>query len=91
MKLEGKYINLVDGENFYNIHTGPINAEDFSIFFPQFNFNPSSSISIDMNVNNWYNNPTYDMNIFGSAIMGNLDAQIELSENGLDVFSIENN
>ena len=91
MKLEGKYINLVDGESFYNIHTGPINAEDLSILFSQFNFNPSLSISIDMNVNNWYNNPTYDMNIFGSAIMGNLDAQINLSANVLDVFFVENN
>ena len=89
MKLEGKYVNLVDGENFYNIHTGPINGEDFSILYSQFSFDPSSSISINMNVNNWYNDPVYSMDVFGSAIMGNLDAQTNLYQNGLDIFSIE--
>ena len=44
-----------------------------------------------MNVNNWYNNPVYDLNIFGSAIMANLDAQNLLYQNASDVFSIDVN
>ena len=89
MKLEGKYIDLVDGTYFYNTHTGPTNAEDFSILYSQFEFAPSSIISLNMNVNNWYNDPLYDMVIFGPAIMENLDAQELLSQNGEDVFFIE--
>ena len=96
MKLEGKYFNILLGEdNFYNTHTGPINLEDFSILYsghndtPAFDFPESNSITINMNVNNWYNNPMYDISIFGSAIMGNFDAQNILYENGLDVFSVE--
>jgi len=84
MKLEGKY-----DESFYNTHTGPTNAEDFSIAYPVFYFTPSESISINMNVNNWYNEPIYDMNLFGSGIMDNIEAQIILYQNGSDIFSIE--
>ncbi len=89
MKLEGKYLDLVDGEYFYNTHTGPTNAEDFSVLYSQFEFDPSSIISINMNVNNWYNDPIYNMVIFGNAIMGNSDAQELLYQNGQDVFFIE--
>ena len=84
MKLEGKY-----DESFYNTHTGPTNAEDFSILYPVFNFTPATSISINMNVNNWYNDPIYDMSFFGSGIMDNIDAQNLLYQNGFDVFSVD--
>ena len=84
MKLEGKY-----DEIFYNTHTGPTNAEDFSIAYPVFDFTASESISINMNVNNWYNEPIYDMNLFGSGIMDNIEAQIILYQNGSDIFSVE--
>ena len=42
-----------------------------------------------MNINNWYNNPVYDMVEFGSGIMGNVDAQSILYQNGLDVFTVQ--
>jgi len=89
MKLEGKYLDLVDGEHFYNTHTGPTNAEDLAVSYAQFEFVPSSTISINMNVNNWYNDPVYNMVVFGNAIMDNLDAQELLSQNGENVFSIQ--
>jgi len=98
MKLEGKYLDYYEPGGtavyaFYNNHTGPTNAEDFSIMYPVFNFSPSSSISINMNVNNWYNelinNGLYDMSYFGSGIMDNIGAQTLLYENGSDIFSVE--
>ena len=88
-KTSGQYLDLVDGEHVYNTHTGPTNAEDLSVSYAQFEFVPSSTISINMNVNNWYNDPVYNMVVFGNAIMGNLDAQELLSQNGENVFSIQ--
>ena len=88
MKLEGKYINSEGEPNFYNTHTGPTNGMDFSNSHI-FSFPPSSSIFVTMNINNWYNNPIYDFNTFGSAIMDNDTAQSNLYENAIDVFSIE--
>ncbi len=112
MKLEGKYFDYYDyyepdGTDttlvtpvyaFYNTHTGPTNAEDFSILYPTFNFTPSSSISINMNVRNWYGSgnglglplsSVYDMSYYGSGIMDNMEAQNILYQNGLNVFSVE--
>ena len=98
MKLEGKY--LVDDINldlqnnqsfFYNTHTGPINNQDLSILYPKMDFFPSENIIIEMNVNNWYNDPVYNIVEFGSAVMDNIDAQNILYQNGLDVFSISIN
>ena len=89
MKLEGKYLNGYEEEVFYNNHTGPTNGEDYSVLYSQFNFTPSESILIKMHINNFYNNPIYDMNNFGGAIMENSNAQIILSENAYDVFTVE--
>ena len=91
MKLEGKYTDENSDVFFYNTHTGPINGDDFSILYNQFLFEPTSSISINMNINNWYNEPIYNMANFGNGIMDNLDAQNILFENGLDVFTIQAN
>jgi len=97
MKLEGKYIDLEAEEKFYNNHTGPTNGTDFSFYQFIFDFPPegftgvSNAISINMNVNNFYNDPIYDFNIFGSGIMDNIDAQSNLRQNAGDVFSIQVN
>lgn len=94
MKLEGKYAIINPDTStesyFYNTHTGPINSEDLSILYPVFNFSPSENIIVEMNVNNWYNDPVYSMADFGSAIMGNINAQTILSQNGSDVFAVKN-
>jgi hypothetical protein len=88
MKVEGKY--LEDGESsFYNAHTGPINAQDYSILIDQLTFPATSSIVINVNLNNFFNDPLYDISLFGSAIMDNVDAQSTLSQNGTGIFSVE--
>ena len=97
MKLEGKYLLSTyypDGSSsedsyFYNTHTGPINGEDLSILYPEFNFTPSENIVIEMDVNNWYNNPVYMLSDVGSAIMDNTSAQNMLYQNGSDVFFVK--
>ena len=87
MKIEGKYIDSQDNEQFYNNHTGPTNGTDFSSLY-SFEFSQTGSISLNMNINNWYNDPIYDFNIFGSGIMENIEAQDNLYMNSGDVFSI---
>lgn len=89
MKLEGKYVDASSNTYTYNTHTGPSHGQDFSIIYSAFNFSPTSSIIINMNANNWYNDPEYDMTIFGNTIMSDLTAQDLLQQNGLDVFSVE--
>ncbi|RPG57847.1 MAG: hypothetical protein CBD51_006555 [Flavobacteriales bacterium TMED191] len=97
MKIEGKYIDDEGNEQFYNNHTGPTNGVDLSFEQPIFNFsedgftNVASSIYISMNVNNFYNNPIYDFNTFGSSIMANIEAQYNLNQNVGDVFTIQVN
>ena len=41
-----------------------------------------------MNINNWYNNPIYDLDIFGSGIMSNNNAQTIIQQNASDVFTV---
>ena len=90
LKLEGKYLDS-DESYFYNTHTGPINGLDYSILYPTFYFDSTSSISIYMDINKWYNNPFYDLTNFGNGIMDNVDAQELLYQNGLDVFNVQPN
>ena len=97
MKLEGKYLDSDGQEKFYNNHTGPTNGLNFSYYqfifdYANYSFKgASNSISIKMNVNNFYNDPIYDFNIFGPGIMDNIDAQWNLNQNADDVFSVEIN
>ena len=45
-----------------------------------------------MNINNIYNNPIYDFNYYGSAIMNNEEAQSIIQVNMFDdVFTISDN
>ncbi|HRS54454.1 MAG TPA: hypothetical protein P5250_07080 [Bacteroidales bacterium] len=45
-------------------------------------------IQIVMEIQNWFNNPVYDHNVYGSYTMQNQQAMQAIKENGDDVFSI---
>ena len=88
MQLEGDYNNLFLG---YATHTGPTNGIDYS-FTKNFNISTNiqdgSSITINMEINNWYSNPN-TVNLY-DGIMDNSNIQAQLQENGItDVFSID--
>ena len=87
MQLEGDYNNLFLG---YATHTGPTNGIDYSFtknFDITTNIQDGSSITINMEINNWYSNPNV-VNLY-SGIMQNSNIQAQLQENGItDVFSI---
>ncbi len=90
MKLEGKF----DADTtFYNTHTGGTMGMDYS-----FNHNDEISlitdetiseanISINMEINNWYQNPN-SITLSTDGIMGNMMMQMKIKQNGVDdVFS----
>tara|TARA_B100001758_G_C18416906_1_gene620849 strand:+ start:7529 stop:8353 length:825 start_codon:yes stop_codon:yes gene_type:complete len=89
MKMEGNFEN---DSSFYNIHTGGTMGGDYSII----NNNEISlitsdtitdvTISINMEINNWYQNPNL-ITLSNNGIMGNTPIQIQMQQNGNDVFS----
>lgn len=92
LKLEGKYYNSNQEEQFYNTHTGALNGTDYSFDYNQdISSENYNTLYIDMNINNFYNSPIYNFENFGSGIMQNESAQQLIFTNLEDVFSISVN
>lgn len=93
MKLEGK-IDSAGVINNFQAHTGPTmgNQNYITVNLTNSNFTATGSgvtVSIKMNINNWWVSPnTLDLNDV-TMIMGNQAMQVKLHDNGKeDVFSI---
>ena len=88
MQLEGDFNTVFQG---YATHTGPTNGTDYSFTkdFPlTTNIKSGNTITINMEINNWYSNP-HVLNLY-DGIMENAGIQDLLKNNGIaDVFSIE--
>ena len=87
MQLEGDYTTIFQG---YATHTGGTNGLDFSFTknFPIVtNIESGKTITINMEINNWYSNP-HTINL-EDDIMEDPNAQALLKDNGVaDVFSV---
>ena len=87
MQLEGDYNTIFQG---YATHTGGTNGLDFSFTknFPiSTNIESGKTITINMEINNWYSNP-HTINL-ENDIMEDPNAQALLQANGVaDVFSV---
>lgn len=87
MQLEGDYTTIFQG---YATHTGGTNGLDFSFTknFPiSTNIESGKTITINMEINNWYSNP-HTINL-EDDIMEDPNAQALLKDNGVaDVFSV---
>jgi hypothetical protein len=89
MKLEGNFTN---DTTFYNTHTGGTMGMDYS--FTQNNVislitdekTLDVSLSINMEIKNWYQNPN-TISLTTDGIMGDSNKQMQLKQNGADVFS----
>ncbi len=90
MKMEGYFIN--GSSSFgYAMHLGnngyTVSANAQNKLF-QILHDKANTVSIQMNINDWYKNPhIYDFNIDGNYSMGNIAAMTKLAENGVDVFN----
>jgi hypothetical protein len=93
MKLEGKFDSAGVVKN-YQCHTGPTmgNQNFITVELPNSGFDVNSkgvTVTIRMNINNWWVSPnTLDLNDM-TMIMGNQAMQVKLRDNGKeDVFSV---
>ncbi len=99
MQLEGKFIAETMLETGYQFHA--IRAVDISSTPPKFEdtfftvdlgevtISNHAEIEIKMNVAAWFKNPnTWNLNELHAMLMPNFEAQVMISENGKDVFSL---
>jgi len=91
MKLEGK-VDSAGVINNFQAHTGPTMGNDnsFEVTLDDANFSctcETKTITIQMDINQWWTNPnTLDLNLV-TGIMGNQPMQEKMKANGNDVFS----
>jgi hypothetical protein len=89
MKLEGNYTNDTLA---FNTHTGGTMGMDYSfnhtdvisLIIDALTIN--TALTINMEVNNWYQNPN-SITLSTDGIMGNKMIQMQIKQNGADVFS----
>ncbi|MBT5613364.1 MAG: hypothetical protein HOJ64_00635 [Euryarchaeota archaeon] len=99
MKLEGKFIDTNTDTISYAYHMGrarEITPTDTTFYDnhafiklnTSFNIENDASISIDMNIAEWFKNPnTWDLNSYNNMLMPNYTAQIMMKDNASSVFS----
>ncbi|MFT5970913.1 MAG: hypothetical protein ACI8ZO_001430, partial [Flavobacteriales bacterium] len=94
MKLEGKFRDSNNMVMNYNTHTGASMGMPYhvNVTLPNSDFfvnGDAIDITLTMDINNWYQNPTtYDFNEVGMMMMGNQAAQAAIQGNGSDVFTV---
>ena len=100
MQLEGKFINNVAADQGYQYHairavdnTDPMNLVFQDTFFTvnlgEVIVHNNSSVDVKMNIAEWFKNPhSWNLNNLNSMLMPNFNAQVQMYDNGQDVFSL---
>ncbi|MBI3136472.1 MAG: hypothetical protein HYZ14_17485 [Bacteroidetes bacterium] len=102
LQLEGRYIASTSDTNAYALHSGSsirqIAGTDtsfhenylyFNLPFNAVNFGTAVTLELNVNVAEWFKNPvTWDLNTLSNGLMENYDAQIQMHQNGKDIFSV---
>lgn len=89
LKLEGHYLND-DGIQGFAMHLGENPNEIFVKIDYPFEVIDRVDIPLKMNINEWFTNPkTYDFEIDGNYSMGLGPPMQKLSQNGHNIFSID--
>lgn len=99
LKMEGRYINT-DGDTIsYQYHNGSatvngsgeseVNYRFVKLSGSSFDLSGPTTIEINMNLENWYQNPNlWNLNDYYTMLMPNYTAQIMMTENSVDVFTV---
>lgn len=101
MQLEGRFVDSNSMETGYQYHA--IRAVDNSgaeqrfqdTFFtvdlgPMTITEQGAEVGVAMNIAEWFKNPNqWDLNVLGSMLMPNFNAQVMIHENGQGVFALE--
>lgn len=100
MQFDGKYKDNNNQDANFNYHviraadtSNPMNVilqdTSFEVEIGTFEFSKNTTIEIKMNVAEWFKNPNlWDLNVLNTVLMPNFNAQIKMSENGRNVFSL---
>ncbi len=99
MQLEGKFVDNGGAETGYAYHT--IRAVDnsgaelvfqdtfFKVNLGEVVISNDATLEIKMNIAEWFKNPNqWDLNVLGSMLMPNFNAQVMMRANGQSVFSL---
>jgi hypothetical protein len=99
MQLDGQYVDTNGDRQPFNYHAisafdpGGLNEPQdtsFEVNLGTVVIGESTTINVNMNIYEWFSNPvTWDINELNVMLMGNFDAQIDMSQNGRSVFSLE--
>lgn len=100
MQLEGKFIDNTTTETGYAYHAiravdnskTPQEFQDtfFEVDLGEVEITNNATFNIEMNIAEWFKSPnTWDLNILNNMLMPNFNAQVLMSENGQNVFSLE--
>lgn len=102
MQLDGKFIDSNSQEQGYNFHsiravdnpgTNPTFPQDtfFEVDLGSIELNSNAEIEIKMNIAQWFKEPNlWDLNVLNQMLMPNSQAQIQMFQNGQNVFSLGN-
>ncbi|SEC18185.1 hypothetical protein SAMN04489761_2311 [Tenacibaculum sp. MAR_2009_124] len=97
LQLEGKFKDSVGADNPYLYHTiKAYNSANDSLKDTSFKLNLGSislknnaTVEIQMNIAEWFKNPhAWDLNERSVDLMMNFDAQLDMSDNGKNVFRL---
>ena len=97
MQLDGKYKDDLGIEESYNFHviraydmeTQETKDTSFTINLGNVFVKNNATIEVKMNVAEWFKNPhQWNLNERSIMLMGNFDAQKDMSDNGRNVFSL---
>lgn len=97
MQQEGTFMDTNGDPQPFAYHNGTARVSEgvfeqnfISVDLNDLSINSNSTIDIKMNIAEWYKNPnTWDLNTLSGGLMGNYDAQIMMTENGQNVFSVD--
>ncbi len=99
LQLEGMFKDSAGNYTAYQYHNGSATKDPNNVVHPNYKYiklnnsafdvKTNNNIEIKMNLANWFRNPhTWDLNSMYTMLMPNYNAQVMITENAVDVFSV---